>query len=147
MRVARATREDPLAAPALGISITRVRWIAFTLSGAIAGLGGAMFAHVAGTVQVQDYYLPYTFMTLSMLIIGGSASLWGATVGTLLVTGIGQILLMMEQQKPILGIVVHIPNGTRAIVIALSLVVMLLWRSEGVTQGREFKIGMPKLRK
>ncbi len=146
-RTLRATREDPLAAPALGISITRVRWIAFTLSGAIAGLGGAMFAHVAGTVQVQDYYLPYTFMTLSMLIIGGSASLWGATVGTLLVTGIGQILLMMEQQKPILGIVVHIPNGTRAIVIALSLVVMLLWRSEGVTQGREFKIGMPKLRK
>ena len=86
-------------------------------------------------------------MTLSMLIIGGSASLWGATLGTLLVTGIGQILLMMEQQKPILGVVVHIPNGTRAIVIALSLVVMLLWRTNGVTNGKEFHLGMPKIRK
>jgi len=146
-RTLRATREDPLAAPALGISIIRVRWIAFTLSGAIAGLGGAMFAHVAGTVQVQDYYLAYTFMTLSMLIIGGGGSLWGATVGTLLVTGIGQILLRMEQEKPILGITIHIPNGTRAIVIALSLVVMLLWRTNGVTNGKEFKLRIPTFRR
>lgn len=139
-RTLRATREDPLAAPALGINIIRVRWVAFTISGALAGLAGAMYSHVAGTVQVQDYYLYYTFMTLSMLIIGGSASLWGAVVGTLSVTLVAQVLLAMEQDKAIFGLVIHIPNGTRAVVIALSLVLMLLWRPAGLTNGREFSL-------
>jgi hypothetical protein len=53
----------------------------------------------------------------------------------------------MEQEKPILGITIHIPNGTRAIVIALSLVVMLLWRTNGVTNGKEFKLRIPTFRR
>ncbi len=139
-RTLRATREDNLAAPALGINIFRVRWIAFTLSGALAGLAGAMYSHVAGTVQVQDYYLGFTFMTLAMLVIGGSASLWGAMLGTLILTAVGQILLLMEQGKPILGLTIDIPNGTRSLVIAATLVFMLLWRPAGITKGKEFKL-------
>jgi branched-chain amino acid transport system permease protein len=136
----RATREDLLAAPALGISIQRVRWIAFTLSGALAGLSGAIYVHVAGTWQVQDYYLVFTFLTLAMLVIGGSASLWGAVVGTLIVTGVGQILLLWEQGKSVLGLRLDLPNGMRSLLIAATLVGMLLWRSGGVTNGKEFKI-------
>jgi len=137
-RTLRATREDNLAAPALGINIIRVRRIAFALSGALAGLAGAMYSHVAGTVQVQDYYLGFTFLTLSMLVIGGSGSIWGALVGTLLVISVGQVLLMMEQGKAIFGLSIDLPNGARAIFIAATLVVALLWRSSGVTNGKEF---------
>jgi branched-chain amino acid transport system permease protein len=142
-RTLRATREDAMAAPALGISIFKVRLIAFTISGAIAGLAGGMYSHVAGTFQVQDYYLEFTFITLSMLIVGGSASIWGALVGTFLITAVGQILLMMEQDLPVFGLKIYIPLGSRAVIIALTFVVMLLWRSSGVTDGKEFKL--PKL--
>jgi len=139
-RSLRATREDPMAAPALGISIFKVRLIAFTFSGLLAGLAGGMYVHVAGTFQVQDYYLEFTFMTLSMLIVGGSASIWGAVVGTILITGVGQILLMMEQHLPIFGVTIGIPLGSRAVIIAITFVAMLLWRSSGVTNGREFSL-------
>jgi branched-chain amino acid transport system permease protein len=139
-RSLRATREDPMAAPALGISIFKVRLIAFTFSGLLAGLAGGMYVHVAGTFQVQDYYLEFTFMTLSMLIVGGSASIWGAIVGTIVITGVGQILLMMEQHIPIFGVTIGIPLGSRAVIIAVTFVVMLLWRSSGVTNGREFAL-------
>lgn len=142
-RTLRATREDAMAAPALGISIFKVRLIAFTISGAIAGLAGGMYSHVAGTFQVQDYYLEFTFITLSMLIVGGSASIWGALVGTFVITAVGQVLLMMEQDLPVFGLKIHIPLGSRAVIIALTFVVMLLWRSSGVTNGKEFKL--PKL--
>jgi len=143
-RSLRATREDALAAPALGISIFKVRLIAFAFSGAIAGLAGGMYVHVAGTFQVQDYYLEFTFLTLSMLIVGGSASLWGALVGTIVIAGVGHILLMMEQQLPIFGVQISIPLGSRAVIIALTFVVMLLWRSGGITNGKEFAIGKLK---
>jgi branched-chain amino acid transport system permease protein len=144
-RTLRATREDAMAAPALGISIFKVRLIAFIISGAVAGLAGGMYSHVAGTFQVQDYYLEFTFITLSMLIVGGSASIWGALVGTFIITAVGQVLLMMEQDLPVFGIQVQIPLGSRAVIIALTFVAMLLWRSGGVTNGKEFTI--PKLKK
>jgi branched-chain amino acid transport system permease protein len=139
-RSLKATREDPMAAPALGISIYRVRLVAFAISGALAGLAGGMYVHVAGTFQVQDYYLEFTFLTLSMLIVGGSASIWGALVGTIIITGIGQILLMMEQDLPIFGLHPHVPIGSRAVIIAGTFVGMLLWRSNGITKGSEFSI-------
>ena len=132
-----------MAAPALGISIFKVRLISFIISGAIAGLAGGMYSHVAGTFQVQDYYLEFTFITLSMLIVGGSASIWGALVGTFIITAVGQVLLMMEQDLPVFGIQVQIPLGSRAVIIALTFVGMLLWRSSGVTNGKEFRI--PKI--
>ncbi|TSA20513.1 MAG: branched-chain amino acid ABC transporter permease [Actinomycetales bacterium] len=135
-----ATREDAMAAPALGINIYRVRLIAFTLSGFLAGLSGGMYVHVAGTFQVQDYYLEFTFLTLSMLIIGGSASLWGALLGTIVISTIGQLLLMMEQDLPIFGIHAHIPEGSRAVIIAVAFVAVLLWRSSGIANGKEFSI-------
>jgi len=139
-RTLRATREDAMAAPALGINIYKVRLIAFTLSGFLAGLSGGMYVHVAGTFQVQDYYLEFTFLTLSMLIVGGSASLWGALLGTIVISAIGQLLLMMEQDLPIFGIHVHIPLGSRAVIIAVAFVAMLLWRSSGIVNGKEFAI-------
>ena len=138
-RKLRATREDLMSAPALGISIQKVRWVAFTLSGALAGLSGGMYVHVAGTWQVQDYYLVFTFLTLAMLVIGGSASMWGAIAGTLVVTTVGQILLLWEQGKSIVGLKIDLPNGARSLIIAATLVGMLLWRSSGITKGQEFK--------
>ena len=138
-RKLRATREDLMSAPALGISIQKVRWVAFTLSGALAGLSGGMYVHVAGTWQVQDYYLVFTFLTLAMLVIGGSASMWGAIAGTLVVTAVGQILLLWEQGKSIVGLNIDLPNGARSLIIAATLVGMLLWRSSGITKGQEFK--------
>jgi branched-chain amino acid transport system permease protein len=144
-RTLRATREDAMAAPALGISIFKVRLIAFIISGAVAGLSGGMYSHVAGTFQVQDYYLEFTFITLSMLIVGGSASIWGALVGTFFITAVGQVLLMMEQDLPVFGIQVQIPLGSRAVIIALTFVAVLLWRSGGITNRKEFSI--PKLKR
>ena len=97
-----------------------------------------MYVHVAGTWQVQDYYLVFTFLTLAMLIIGGSASMWGAVAGTLVVTAVGQVLLLWEQGKSILGLRIDLPNGARSMLIAATLVGMLLWRSSGLTKGQEF---------
>ena len=89
-RLLRATREDALAARALGASVWHLRVLFFTVSGGIAALSGAMYAHHAGAVTARDFYLGFTFTTLAMLIIGGATSLWGAVVGTVLVTAIGR---------------------------------------------------------
>jgi branched-chain amino acid transport system permease protein len=139
-RLLRATREDALAARALGASIWRLRVLFFTASGGIAALSGAMYAHHAGAVSARDFYLGFTFTTLAMLVIGGASSVWGAVVGTILVTAIGQVLLVFEGGVTLGSIEFTLPNGVRGLVIAAALVVILIWRPRGVTGGKEFRV-------
>ena len=81
-RQLRATREDPAAARAVGVSIYRQRLGAFALSGFLAGFAGGLYVHFL-PINVDAVYLDLTFITLAMLVIGGTTSLWGAVVGAL----------------------------------------------------------------
>ena len=75
-RQLRATREDPAAASAAGISIYRQRLLAFALSGGLAGFAGGLYVHLL-PVEIDSLYLDLTFITLAMLVVGGSGSLLG----------------------------------------------------------------------
>ena len=139
-RLLRASREDYLAAQALGVSVWRLRLLFFVLSGAMAGLAGAMYAHHSAAISARDYYLQFTFLTLGMLIIGGAGSVWGAVVGCAVVTGLSQVLLHLEQGLQIGNLIFTLPDGVSGMVIAGTLVIVLLWRSTGLTRGREFRL-------
>ena len=106
----------------------------------MAGLAGAMYAHHSAAISARDYYLQFTFLTLGMLIIGGAGSVWGAVVGCAVVTGLSQVLLHLEQGLQIGNLIFTIPDGVSGMVIAGTLVVVLLWRSTGLTRGREFRL-------
>ncbi len=93
----RASREDDVVARSLGIGITRERTIAFVLSAAIVAVSGSMYAHLQGSITPDAFYFDITFLTLAMLVIGGMNSLWGAVLGTLVVTGISEALRQIEK--------------------------------------------------
>src|SRR5262249_12335302 len=92
-----ATREDPFAAQAARVGLPRQRLWAFTLSGALSGFAGGLFVHFQGTLNVQDVYLNFTFLTLAMLVVGGTGSLLGAVLGALVVSGLDLFLSDAEQ--------------------------------------------------
>ena len=98
-RLLRATREDPAAARAVGISIYRQRLGAFALSGLLAGFAGGLYIHLL-PLQAGGLYLDLTFITLAMLVIGGTNSLWGAVVGALAVSGLDS-LLAVARERPV----------------------------------------------
>ncbi len=87
-RVLRALREDERAAAALGKSALRYRLQAFSLGGAVMGLGGALQAHMIGYISPENYQAELTFQIWTMLIIGGSGNNTGALLGAVLVTAI-----------------------------------------------------------
>ncbi|MSO57726.1 MAG: branched-chain amino acid ABC transporter permease [Thermoleophilia bacterium] len=136
-RLARATREDPAAARAVGISVYRERLGAFILSGALAGLAGGLFIHQL-VITSEDVYLGATFLTLSMLVIGGLTSLWGAVLGTFVVTGLDAFLAQAENDS--VPFVPDLPSGTRLVVVALVMALVLVVRPNGLTGGRELVI-------
>ena len=139
-RLLRATREDPAAAQAVGVSIHRQRLIAFVLSGALCGFAGGLFVHEAGTITTEDVYLNLTFLTLAMLVVGGVRSLLGAVVGALLISGLDSFLTTAEGGVHVVGVKVDLQDGTHLVVLGAVMALVLVLRPEGITGGREFRL-------
>lgn len=136
-RMLRAAREDPAAAQASGVDIYRQRLLAFTLSGALAGLAGGLLVHLLGSLTTQQVFLDLTFITLAMLVIGGIGSLWGAVLGSLFIAGLNSYLAEADRGVRLLGLDVDLPSGTRLIVLGTIMALVLLFRPAGLTGGRE----------
>src|SRR5256714_3427688 len=113
-RMLRATREDPAAARASGISVYRQRLVGFTLSGALAGLAGGLYVHELGLITPDLFYLDLTFVTLAMLVFGGVRSLWGAVIGALAISALNSLLGDAEHTGQI-GFRLHAPHGARLV--------------------------------
>ncbi len=138
-RQLRATREDPAAARAVGVSIYRQRLAAFALSGFLAGLAGGLYVHFL-PINIDAVYLDLTFITLAMLVIGGATSLWGAVVGALAVSALDSFLANAENGVDVLGRTIEVPSGTRIVVVSALMALVLILRPNGLTGGREFSL-------
>ena len=73
-----------------------MRLIAFVVSAFFVGVGGGLYAHFLGILTVDVFYLNLTFITLSMLVVGGIGSLSGAVVESWLSTVVVEVLRSLE---------------------------------------------------
>lgn len=100
----RAVRDNEAAAAAMGVSVTRVKAGAFTISSAYAGLAGVMTALWLDLVKPDEneftgsYSLTVSIAFLAIVIIGGLGSVPGAVVGALVVYGLQQLFLLGANQ-------------------------------------------------
>jgi branched-chain amino acid transport system permease protein len=138
-RKVRATREDPAAAQAVGVSVHRQRLWAFTLSGALCGFAGGLLVHMLGSITTEQVYLELTFLTLAMLVVGGLTSLWGAVVGALAVSGLDSVLGNAEDGIGV-GVRLDLPEGSRLVILGALMALMLILRPSGITGGRELRL-------
>jgi branched-chain amino acid transport system permease protein len=83
-RACRAVRDNPEAAAAMGVNVARTKVIAFTLTSALAGLAGMVYAFVDNTVNPPIFGLENAFLLLFMVIVGGAGRHAGAVVGAVL---------------------------------------------------------------
>jgi len=143
-RQLRAAREDPAAASAAGISIYRQRLLAFALSGGLAGLAGGLYVHLL-PIEIDSLYLDLTFITLAMLVVGGSGSLLGAVLGSLAISGLDSFLSASENGVDVFGLHIDLPTGTTVIVIGTLMALILVLRPSGLSGGRE--LSLPRWRR
>ena len=58
----------------MGVSVPWVRTIALVVSAAIVGFGAGLRVLSLGSINAREYYFGFTFLTLTMLIVGGNAA-------------------------------------------------------------------------
>ena len=133
-----ATREDEVAARSIGIGLMRERLLAFTISGVLCGVGGALAVHQSGVLSSTTFYFAASVTTLTMLVVGGARSVLGAVVGTLAVATANELLRNLEEGAGVFGLIsIGETPGLAAIGLGLILLVTMIALPEGLTRGRE----------
>ncbi|MEV6692184.1 branched-chain amino acid ABC transporter permease [Micromonospora sp. NPDC051196] len=87
-RLFRAVRDDEVAARLAGIHVARTQVIAFVVSAAGAGLGGALLAVLAQSVSPGAFGLTLSLFLLMAVVIGGLGRLAGAVWGAFLLVAL-----------------------------------------------------------
>jgi branched-chain amino acid transport system permease protein len=123
----RATRDSPLRGEAIGINGKRVQWTAFVIAGTVAGVAGALFAYLKGSVFPDVMGISLSVDALVMVLLGGVETISGAVVGAIVYKALNIWLVShTDWSKLVLGafivlIVVAFPKGIVGVIETLRL--------------------------
>ena len=126
-----AIGSNPVAAPLRGIRVMPVTILVFTLSGALAGLAGIIYAARFGYVNPGITGVGFEFTVIAAVVIGGVSINGG--VGTVLGTILGVLLLgAVQVALPVLGVSGFWQNAIYGGIILIALVIDRTVRQGGV---------------
>lgn len=93
-RAIMAIRDNRIAAESVGINITKFKLMAFTISAAIAGAGGVLYAHNLSTVTATPTNFGYnmSILILVFVVLGGMGSFRGSIIAAVLLTLLPEVL-------------------------------------------------------
>jgi branched-chain amino acid transport system permease protein len=85
-RALRAIHASEAASSAMGINISKYKIIVFVYSAVLASVAGSLYAHYMNFINPSTFDLFFSIKLIIMIALGGMHSIWGALVGTILIT-------------------------------------------------------------
>ena len=113
-RAFEAIKEDGVAASLMGIGVLSHKMLAFTLGAAIAGLAGALNAHLTFFIGPSEFGFDRGVDILTMAILGGTGGLTGPVLGAAIITLLPELLRSLKDFRTMV-------NGIILVVIVLFL--------------------------
>lgn len=91
-RAIMALRDNRIAAEAVGINVTKYKLLVFSISAAMAGMAGALFAHNFSTVSPTKFDFNTSILILVFVVLGGLGSMRGSLIAAALLTLLPELL-------------------------------------------------------
>ena len=95
--VLKSIRENEQRAISLGYKTDQYKWLAFVLSGTLAGFAGALKVFVAQNASLTDVHWSQSGEIVLMTLVGGLGTVFGPVVGAFVITGMQQYLASFGQ--------------------------------------------------
>ena len=131
-----AIRDSEVSARSMGIHVARYKTTAFALSAALAGLGGALYAHQIRFLTPDQFNILQSIDLLLMVVVGGLGSIHGAFLGAIFLIGLPQAIAAVKDYLP--ETIGQAP-GLKAVIYGLVLVAFVLFEPLGI-YGRWVKV-------
>lgn len=116
-RAIMSIRDNRIAAESIGINITKYKLMAFSISAALAGVAGVLYAHNLSTLAATPKNFGYnmSIMILVFVVLGGLGNIRGSMIAAVVLTLLPELLRGL--------------NDYRMLIYAIVLIVMMLFNS------------------
>ena len=131
-----AIREDEIAAESMGIDLFKHKLLAFTIGSFFAGIGGALLAHLMGTIDPLMFRFLMTFNILLIVVLGGIGSISGTVISAVIFTISMEALRFLDGTFSIGFMEVHSVPGMRMVLFSALLMIVVLFYQHGL-MGRD----------
>ena len=135
--VLKAIRDDEAAARAMGVNVFRYKLLSFSVGAFFAGVGGALLASLLTTIDPKMFLFTLTFNILMIVVAGGLGSLSGTIMAGIGITVLLEWLRVVENPVDLFGFELPGVPGMRMVVFSLALIIIILFRREGLMGMRE----------
>ena len=92
-------RESEIRMRHLGYNTWLYKYIAFIVSGLFAGVAGVLYVHFNGLITPGDVNFAASGAVMLMVIIGGSGTLWGAAIGSVVITSLSYFISIFTPER------------------------------------------------
>nr|WP_282553515.1 high-affinity branched-chain amino acid ABC transporter permease LivM [Providencia sneebia] len=113
-----ALREDEIACRSLGLSPTRIKLTAFTISAAFAGFAGTLFAARQGFISPESFTFAESAFVLAIVVLGGMGSQTSVILAAII------LVVSREMMRDL--------NAYSMLLLGALMVLMMIWRPQGL---------------
>ncbi|WP_225782730.1 branched-chain amino acid ABC transporter permease [Xenophilus sp. Marseille-Q4582] len=131
-----AIRDSEISAQSMGIHLARYKTLSFAISAALAGLGGALYAHKISFLSPDQFSILQSIDLLLLVVIGGLGSVHGAFLGAIFIITMPQLIALSKDWLP--EAIGQAP-GLQGLVYGAVLIAFVLFEPLGL-YGRWLKI-------
>ena len=125
-RATLSVREDEIASESMGVNVTRVKVIAFTIGAMVTAVAGSLYAGFIGTVTPKDFTWMKSVDALIIVVLGGLGSITGTIIAAVI---LGLLNMFLRDFGAI-----------RMIIYSLILILVMIFRPGGLLGTWEFKL-------
>ena len=124
-----AIRESQIAAQSMGVNLARVKLAAFSISAALTGLAGGLYAHAIRFISPDQFGISLSIELLVVIFVGGIGTLHGVVFGSVFIIVLPQLI---SQAKDYLPAGIGGQPGLQAATYALLLLLFILFEPQGL---------------
>lgn len=127
-----ALREDELAAGAMGVNPTLNKVLAFVLGAMLAGVVGAISAHLLNTWNARQGTFDAAILYLAFVIVGGSRTFLGPIIGGLILTALPELLQDLASSQALPRAVATFLTDGRLIIYGVLITAATIFFPQGL---------------
>ncbi|HWH82008.1 MAG TPA: branched-chain amino acid ABC transporter permease [Burkholderiaceae bacterium] len=131
-----AIRDSEVSAQSMGIHLARYKTLSFAISAALAGFGGALYAHKLQFISPDQFDILQSIDLVLMIVIGGVGSIHGAFLGAIFLITMPQLINLAKAGLP--AAIGQAP-GLQGLVYGAVLIAFVLFEPQGL-YGRWLKL-------
>jgi len=135
-RILIALSEDEIFTKSLGKKIYFAKVASFTIGAMFAAIPGVLYAHYISYIDPTSFTVDESIFILSIVIIGGMRSLWGAAIAA-------AVLVILPEALRFVGMPSNVAANMRQILYGVALVVMMFKYSNGFGERKSVKAKVP----